>query len=114
MLKDANGCDVCQCAPGPDAGAVDAGGAIDAGVSKTCDKSNGCSDGGICGYPTTPACTAEGICFPQPGATCASFSPGCACDGTTINLACTGLPADYATKPLYQRGACVIDAGAVL
>jgi hypothetical protein len=39
-------------------------------------------------------------------AICNAYSPGCACDGTMISVACTGLPTGYVTKPLAHTGMC--------
>jgi hypothetical protein len=41
-----------------------------------------------------------------PGAHCEIFEAGCACGGSEINLACTGLPNGYSTKPLMHADAC--------
>ena len=57
----------------------------------------------------TRACAATGQCFPAPGAVCQAYSIGCACDGTEINVACTGLPAGYASSPLLHTGPCTGD-----
>jgi hypothetical protein len=77
-----------------------------------CTKNSDCGKG-LCGFAESAACAAKGQCFPEPGAVCNGFSPGCACDGTTINVMCTGLPDGYATAPLAHVGACTtsIDAG---
>jgi hypothetical protein len=37
---------------------------------------------------------------------CGAYSAGCACDGTAINIQCTGLPSGYTTKPLASAGIC--------
>src|SRR5580704_1937881 len=71
-----------------------------------CTATGGCATGQICGFPTADACSAQGTCFPAPGATCLVYSPGCACDGTEVNVACTGLPSGYATQPLLHTGGC--------
>lgn len=96
----------------------DAGGGNEAGRADAtpdtpaapCSSDGDCA-GGICGFPTAGACGAVGSCFPAPGATCLAYGPGCACDGTTVNLVCNGLPTGYAPKPLLHSGDCVSDAG---
>jgi hypothetical protein len=60
----------------------------------------------LCGFPAADACGARGACFKSPGGFCEAFQPGCACDGTQINLVCNGLPAGYAPKPLQHSGLC--------
>jgi hypothetical protein len=88
----------CQCeelAPCP---ASDGGGA--------CAADTDCPTGSICGFPEADACAATGRCFAVPGAHCEVYEAGCACGGSEINLACTGLPDGYATKPLMHTGAC--------
>jgi hypothetical protein len=50
---------------------------------------------------------ATGRCFPTTGAICNLFEPGCACDGSEISIACTGLPTGYVSKPLAHAGACM-------
>jgi hypothetical protein len=98
LLVDANGCTECRCAPPPDGG------------GSPCSASAPCGVGFQCGYPTKNACSAAGTCFVDPGVHCELFSPGCACDGTTVNIGCTGLPDGYAPAPLVHTGECT-DAG---
>jgi hypothetical protein len=100
VLKDSNGCDTCQCAPVADAGATGA-----------CTNSADCGSGRICGFLESAGCTATGSCFPAPGVTCNVVLLACACDGTDMNVACTGLPGDYAPKPYAHSGACGPDSG---
>jgi hypothetical protein len=95
VIKDANGCDTCQCAPAPEAGPVTG-----------CRTSADCSGGGGCGFREADGCAATGSCFPAPGAVCQLYAPGCACDGTEITIACNGLPTGYASKPLLHPGVC--------
>jgi hypothetical protein len=77
-----------------------------------CTVSGGCGTGQICGFPTGEGCSGRGTCFPAPGVTCLAYSAGCACDGTEINVACTGLPGGYVTQPLLHTGVCgQVDAG---
>jgi hypothetical protein len=72
-----------------------------------------CPNNGLCGYPEAAGCAANGVCFASPGAICQAFSPGCACDGSLINVACTGLPSGYFSKALRHTGECtsVSDSG---
>src|SRR5207302_4262194 len=56
-----------------------------------CKTSADCGATGLCGFPTSAACAAIGQCFPRSQGLCNAFVPGCACDGTTINLICGGL-----------------------
>ena len=81
-----------------------------AGAGGPCTTNADCPDSGVCGFPQAAGCAAEGTSFPAPGATCAAYSPGCACDGTEITVVCTGLPAGYVMKPLDHAGVCA-DAG---
>ncbi|HEX4512625.1 MAG TPA: hypothetical protein VH054_03790 [Polyangiaceae bacterium] len=90
---------------GTDSGGKDGSTGIDSGTTTSCTKSTDCTSGDVCGFPTADACSAKGQCF-QGGAICNTFAPGCACDGTTINIACTGLPGGYATAPLAHTGSC--------
>jgi hypothetical protein len=48
------------------------------------------------------------------GPTCKAYMPGCACDGSEVNLICNGLPNGYAAKPVLHGGACQqgLEAGA--
>jgi Cys-rich repeat protein len=71
-----------------------------------CMTDSDCGAGGVCGFLESLACSASGQCFPAPGAVCEAYLPGCACDGTEINIACTGMPAGYASKPLLHSGVC--------
>jgi hypothetical protein len=64
-----------------------------------------------CGFPEAAGCAATGSCFATPGAVCQAIVLACACDGTDINVACNGLPANYAPKPYAHSGACGLDAG---
>jgi hypothetical protein len=66
-----------------------------------------------CGFEASLACAAKGHCFLETpgGVTCDLYEPGCACDGTAINMACNGLPSGYDTKPLAHAGVCA-DANA--
>jgi hypothetical protein len=85
--------------PPADSGGSDA-------VSTPCVTDSDCGANGVCGFLDTLACSAQGQCFPAPGALCASYLPGCACDGTEINIACTGMPTGYVSKPLLHSGVC--------
>jgi hypothetical protein len=71
-----------------------------------CSSTKDCVADDICGFPRVPVCGTKGICFHAPQVSCQLYSPGCACDGTEINIACTGLPTGYDTKPLRQTGVC--------
>jgi hypothetical protein len=110
----------CSCAPGlacvytlqyPSNGGLCVGDAgtppnpLDAGGP--CTDSSNCATGQVCAYLESEACSATGQCVPQPAVTCNLYQPGCACDGTMMNIACNGLPSGYETKPLRHAGACV-------
>ena len=88
---------------------TDSGPKLDGGH---CTTNADCGPDGVCGFAESSGCSALGQCFPG-GPVCNLFSPGCACSGDTINIACTGLPNGYATAPLAHPGACStsIDAG---
>ncbi|MFO0665090.1 MAG: hypothetical protein U0174_14145 [Polyangiaceae bacterium] len=65
-----------------------------------------CGLGSVCGFAKADGCSAKGKCMPSPGATCAAYSPGCACDGTTINIICTPGGDGVVSKPLRSAGSC--------
>lgn len=104
VLKDANGCDTCQCAP-----------ASDAGGTGTCTTDTDCPNGKICGFLEADGCAATGQCFPAPGARCALASAiGCGCHGNAVPVdpSCvSGLPSGYQPQPVLHEGACS-DGGA--
>ncbi len=87
-----------------------AGGGAGGSGGGPCVTNADCAHNGLCGYPMKDGCAAKGTCFPLPGVVCNAFSPGCACDGSTINVICTGLPGGYASAPLLHPGQCS-DAG---
>jgi hypothetical protein len=79
---------------------------VDAGSGGPCLSDTDCPSEDECGFPETAGCVTKGTCFPTPGAICNAYSPGCACDGSEINVACTGLPTGYVSKPLLHTGVC--------
>jgi hypothetical protein len=79
----------------------------DAGGKGVCASSADCPPSMVCGFSESSACSDVGTCFPAPAVTCNAYSPGCACDGTTINVVCNGLPNGYEPKPLRHTGTCV-------
>jgi hypothetical protein len=81
-------------------------GAFDAPPNTACATNADCPADFICGFPESEACAAKGTCFQSAGAACLIYSAGCACDGTVINVACTGLPSGYETQPLLHTGTC--------
>jgi hypothetical protein len=100
VLKDSNGCDTCQCAPGPSA----------------CTTNADCPNGGICGFLESAGCAATGQCFTMtPGPRCAiASSVGCGCNGSDVSIdpSCySGLPNGYQSKPVLHEGTCT-DGGA--
>jgi len=105
VLKDANGCGTCQCAP-----------AADGGGTGSCTTSADCPNGGICGFLESAGCAATGQCFPAPsGPRCAIASTvGCGCNGSDVSIdpSCvSGLPSGYQTKPVLHEGACTDGGG---
>jgi len=80
--------------------------ASDATPPVVCATNADCPTDYLCGFPESEACSAKGTCFQSPGAVCLTYSAGCACDGSVINVACTGLPSGYETKPLLHAGMC--------
>ena len=89
---------------------VDASPPVDAG-GEPCASDTDCANSEICGFPASEACSAQGQCFVSAGSTCMAFSPGCACDGTTISVVCNGLPSGYETRPMRHTGTCLADGG---
>jgi hypothetical protein len=86
----------------------------DGGGSGTCATDADCGQGKHCGFPVASACSATGTCFVDvPGGVCEAYSPGCACDGTDLNLVCNGFPDGYAPKPVAFSGPCGSDGGIV-
>ncbi|MGO9834898.1 MAG: hypothetical protein ACLP1X_11830 [Polyangiaceae bacterium] len=80
---------------------VDAGPMTEAGRdSGTCMTNTDCSGGYLCGFDEGKGCPEPGTCFPPPDAMCAAVELHCACDGTSINLVCNGLPGGYTLKPI--------------
>jgi hypothetical protein len=77
-----------------------------AGGGTSCVTSNDCASKEVCAFPMQAGCAATGTCVPAPMAVCQAYSPGCACDGSTINIVCTGLPNGYVSKPLAHTGMC--------
>jgi hypothetical protein len=71
-----------------------------------CSADADCGPGSMCGFLESESCSAMGTCFQSPGSMCELYAPGCACDGSTINIACTGLPDGWAPRPLAHTGAC--------
>jgi hypothetical protein len=83
----------------------------DAGSTGTsCTTDSDCQTNEVCGYKVSDACSASGQCFPR-GQLCNCFSPACACDGTTINAVCSGLPDGYAPQAVAHAGKCDTDGG---
>jgi hypothetical protein len=104
--------------PGSGTGSYDAGGGSSSGggsaggpdAGRTCLTDAECSTflGERCGFPAADSCSALGTCFAAAAGTtlCATYEPGCACDGTEINLVCNGYPSGYASKPVLHPGPC--------
>jgi hypothetical protein len=92
---------------GPDSGT--GSGKTDAG-SGSCTSDTDCEKGFVCGFSESDGCSAQGKCFQEAQVVCDAYSPGCACDGTTLSIVCTGLPSGYVSKPLAYKGLCS-DAG---
>src|SRR5580658_6334072 len=93
-------------------GSTSSSGASDTGSgSGPCTTDADCATDERCGFAESAGCSATGSCFPAPGVTCNVVLLACACDGTEINVACTGLPGDYAPKPYAHSGACGPDSG---
>jgi hypothetical protein len=80
-------------------------------ASGNCAQDADCGANQMCGFLASDACNAAGTCFPKPDFVCHAYSPGCACDGTGINVVCTGLPSGYVSKPLAHDGDCTSDGG---
>jgi hypothetical protein len=97
---------------GSSSGSASSGGSgSSGGVTATggpCLSDAGCMAGQLCGFSIYNACNAAGTCFDVPGpSTCMLYEPGCACDGTEINLTCNGFPTGgLASKPLLHPGSC--------
>jgi len=94
-------------APAPIANMGACGGGPDAGDQ--CTSQTDCGPG-VCAFLESAGCSAHvGICVAG-GDTCQAYEAGCACDGTTFNLICSGLPSGFVTKPFRHTGQC-IDGG---
>lgn len=85
------------------------GGAQEAGAP--CTSNSDCPAKQVCAFLKSQGCAAQGRCVTGFMVRCNSYAPGCACDGTTISVACTGLPAGYVSKPLAYPGQCDADGG---
>lgn len=73
----------------------------------SCSSDNDCASGEQCAFKESDACTAKGRCFNTQGiATCAMYSAGCACDGTTVNVACQPFPDGWTGHPIAHAGEC--------
>ena len=90
---------------------TDSGTKGDTSTGAACTKNSDCGSGSACAYAMSDGCAAKGQCVAQSGVLCNSFSPGCACDGSTINIVCNGLPDGYVLSPLAYKGQCAADAG---
>jgi hypothetical protein len=80
----------------------------DGGIG-SCSQDSDCGAGKMCGFAVADACQAHGTCFaaPAPGTPrCNAYAPACACDGTTIGIACNGYPNGYASRPVAYTGTC--------
>jgi hypothetical protein len=85
----------------------DATSIAEGGVLGFCTEDADCPSGARCGFLEADHCSGvEGTCFQSLGAICNAIAPGCACDGSFVNVACTGLPNGYASKPLLHTGPC--------
>src|SRR6185369_7603864 len=59
---------------------TDSGTGKDTGTGQTCTTDAQCGKG-LCGFAMADGCAAVGHCFPEPGAVCNGYSPGCSCAG---------------------------------
>jgi hypothetical protein len=97
---------------GPDASSGSSG-TPGADAGKPCTISTDCADPKVanvafqCGFPIADGCSATGTCFVEPKVECDAYEPGCACDGTLVNLTCNGLPGGDAPAPLLHSGVCM-------
>jgi hypothetical protein len=96
-------------AVGTDQSAAKGSPGVDGGA---CVTDSDCPAESACGYAAAEKCTATGACYQFSGSQCASYIPGCACDGTEINIGCTPYPVGYFSKPLLHDGACSTGGGA--
>ncbi len=119
----------CQCGPMPPVVGCPGGGSVTISCEQTSTKSCSwvvgacpvpgddgglectgdadCPSGKVCGFLESNACGAAGSCFPAPTVICNAYSPGCACDGSEVDVICNGLPTGYARKAIKHPGACV-------
>jgi hypothetical protein len=88
------------------------GSSLQASSGTPCSSDADCGQQSLCGFSLADTCTSKGQCFSNPGsiARCSTFAAGCACDGSSVNLTCNGLPAGFASKPVAYNGSCV-DSG---
>jgi hypothetical protein len=82
----------------------DAGKGVDSGAP--CSTTADCPPSDVCAFPMADGCSAHGECVALPTVVCDAYAAGCACDGTEINITCTGLPNGDVTKPLKHTGSC--------
>jgi hypothetical protein len=80
-------------------------------TGSACASDADCGSEAVCGFLASAGCSSTGTCFPKAGVVCEAFELGCACDGSSLNLTCNGLPNGYATAPVAHPGACAIDSG---
>jgi hypothetical protein len=80
--------------------------------SPSCSLDRDCGSGEVCAFAEKDGCSAVGACIPANGGpVCNSYTPGCACDGTVVNLSCNGYPPGYEPKPILHAGACTVTGG---
>jgi hypothetical protein len=80
---------------------------VAAACDSHCTTDADCSAGERCGFAQADGCAAQGACYPSSGVTCDLEVPGCACDGTVIDIEDCSLPAGLLSKPLAPSDACM-------
>ncbi len=76
-------------------------------AGSSCSADADCASGQVCGYPTSDACSAKGVClvYPTPGAArCNSVILACGCSGNKVGIPCD-YPSGFAPSPISSRSA---------
>jgi hypothetical protein len=70
-----------------------------------CRSAAECAKSQMCAFPAADGCFAQGTCMAIDPVKCNAVVLGCACDGSKVNIVCTGLPNGYLMKPVRDPAA---------